>query len=312
MRYNDYSFDVPEEKIIRLIVDTDAKNEADDQFAIVQALLSPKFEHVGLIAAHFGQDRCRDSMMQSYHELETIFELMDFPAENMIYKGAEMAIPDKQTPVASEGAELIIREAMKEDDRPLYVIFLGAITDLASAYLMEPRIAKRLTAIWIGGGRYPNGGPEFNLGNDIHGANVVFASPIELWQVPKNVYEMMPVSLAELDYKVAPCGKIGRYLLDQLNEHAHEEGPRKSVFRTGETWVLGDNPAVGLLLYEHRFEYDWVQAPMITSDMSYVHTGLNRPIRVYKSIDSRLILDDMYAKLALFAKKCEEKGKGVT
>lgn len=312
MRYNDYSFDVPEEKIIRLIVDTDAKNEADDQFAIVQALLSPKFEHVGLIAAHFGQDRCRDSMMQSYHELETIFDLMDFPAENMIYKGAETAIPDKQTPVASEGAELIIREAMKEDDRPLYVIFLGAITDLASAYLMEPRIAKRLTAIWIGGGRYPNGGPEFNLGNDIHGANVVFASPIELWQVPKNVYEMMPVSLAELDYKVAPCGKIGRYLLDQLNEHAHEEGPRKSVFRTGETWVLGDNPAVGLLLYEHRFEYDWVQAPMITSDMSYVHTGLNRPIRVYKSIDSRLILDDMYAKLALFAKKCEEKGKSVT
>lgn len=312
MRYNDYSFDVPEEKIIRLIVDTDAKNEADDQFAIVQALLSPKFEHVGLIAAHFGQDRCRDSMMQSYHELETIFELMDFPAENMIYKGAEMAIPDKQTPVASEGAELIIREAMKEDDRPLYVIFLGAITDLASAYLMEPRIAKRLTAIWIGGGRYPNGGPEFNLGNDIHGANVVFASPIELWQVPKNVYEMMPVSLAELDYKVAPCGKIGRYLLNQLNEHAHEEGPRKSVFRTGETWVLGDNPAVGLLLYEHRFEYDWVQAPMITSDMSYVHTGLNRPIRVYKSIDSRLILDDMYAKLALFARKCEEKGKSVT
>lgn len=311
MRYNDYSFDVPEEKIIRLIVDTDAKNEADDQFAIVQALLSPKFEHVGLIAAHFGQDRCGDSMMRSYRELERIFDLMDFPAENMIYKGAETAIPDKQTPVASEGAELIIREAMKEDDRPLYVIFLGAITDLASAYLMEPRIAKRLTAIWIGGGRYPNGGPEFNLGNDIHGANVVFASPIELWQVPKNVYEMMPVSLAELDYKVAPCGKIGRYLLDQLNEHAHEEGPRKSVFRTGETWVLGDNPAVGLLLYEHRFEYDWVQAPMITSDMSYVHTGLNRPIRVYKSIDSRLILDDMYAKLALFAKKCEEKGNCV-
>lgn len=311
MRYKDYSFDVPEEKIIRLIVDTDAKNEADDQFAIVQALLSPKFEHVGLIAAHFGQDRCEDSMMQSYHELEKIFSLMDFPAENMIYKGAEKAIPDKQTPVVSEGAKLIIREAMKEDDRPLYVIFLGAITDLASAYLMEPRIAKRLTAIWIGGGRYPNGGPEFNLGNDIHGANVVFASPIELWQVPKNVYEMMPVSLAELDYKVAPCGKIGRYLLDQLNEHAHEEGPRKSVFRTGETWVLGDNPAVGLLLYEHRFEYDWVQAPMITSDMSYVHTGLNRPIRVYKSIDSRLILDDMYAKLALFAKKCDEKGNDV-
>lgn len=303
MRYTNYSFDVPEEKIIRLIVDTDAKNEADDQFAIVQAMLSPKFDIAGFVAAHFGQERCSDSMIQSYKELEKIFELMDFPTEGMLYRGAETAMPDKKTAVASEGAELIIREAMKEDDKPLYVIFLGAITDLACAYLMEPRIAKRLTAIWIGGGRYPDGGPEFNLGNDINAANVVFSSPIELWQVPKNVYEMMPISLAELEYRAAPHGKIGRYLLDQLNEHAHEDGPRKSPFRTGETWVLGDNPAVGLLLYEHRFEFDWVPAPMITGEMSYVHTNLNRPIRVYRSIDSRLILDDLFAKLALFAKR---------
>ena len=67
--------------------------------------------------------------------------------------------------------------------------------------------------------------------------------------------------------------------------------------------MLGDNPAIGLILYEHRFCYDWVQAPLITSDMTYVQTGLNRPIRVYNSIDSRLILDDLFAKIALFAKK---------
>ena len=66
MRYTNYRFDVPEEKIVRVIVDTDAKNEADDQFAIVQALLSPKFENVGFIAAHFGTDRFVDSMERSY------------------------------------------------------------------------------------------------------------------------------------------------------------------------------------------------------------------------------------------------------
>mgnify|MGYP005763614151 FL=1 len=303
MRYTNYQFKVPEEKIVRVIVDTDAKNEADDQFAVVQALLSPKFENIGFIAAHFGQTRCADSMMRSYRELEKIFGLMNFSTEGVLYRGAEGPMPDKKTGIPSEGARLIVEEAMKEDSRPLYVLFLGARTDLASAYLMELRIAKRLTAVWIGGGRYPNGGPEFNLGNDVNAANVVFSSPIELWQVPKNVYEMMPVSLAELEYRVAPCGDIGRYLLEQLDTHAHEQGPRESIFRTGETWVLGDNPAVGLLLYEHRFEFDWVQAPLITEDMNYVHTGLNRPIRVYKSIDSRLILEDLYAKLALFSQK---------
>lgn len=302
MRYTDYQFQVPEEKIVRLIVDTDAKNEADDQFAIVQALLSPKFENVGMIAAHYGE-RHEDSMERSYCELERIFDKMGFPKEGMLFHGAARRMADGSTPQVSEGAELIVREAMKEDDRPLFAIFLGPLTDMASALLMEPRIASRMTAIWIGGGRYPAGGTEFNLGNDIHAANVVFQSKMELWQVTKNVYEMMPVSLAELEYKAAPCGEIGRYLLEQLNEHAHEDGPRKSAFRTGETWVLGDSPAVGLLLYEQRFEFDWIEAPLITGDMTYVHTKLNRPIRVYREIDSRLILDDLFAKLALFHAK---------
>lgn len=302
MRYTDYKFDVPEEKIVRLIINTDAKNEADDQFAIVQAMLSPKFENVGMIAAHYGT-RHTDSMERSFQELEVIFEKMGFPKKGMIYHGAPNALPDKNTPIPSEGADLIVREAMKNDKRPLFAIFLGPLTDLASALIIEPRIASRMKAIWIGGGRYPSGSAEFNLGNDIHAANVVFQSSMEIWQVPKNVYEMMPLSLAELEQKVLPCGKIGEYLLQQLDEHAHEEGPRNSVFRTGETWVVGDSPAVGLLLYEHRFEFDWVQAPMVTEDMAYVQTGLNRPIRVYKNIDSRLILDDFFAKLSLFHMK---------
>lgn len=303
MRYTNYKFDVPEEKIVRVIVDTDAKNEADDQFAVVQALLSPKFENVGFIAAHFGTDRVPDAMQRSYRELETIFDKMGFDKTGMIYHGGEHALTSPTEPVVSEGAKLIVEEAMKDDDRHLYVTFLGPLTDLASAYLMEPRIRGRMTAIWIGGGRYPNGGAEFNLGNDIIAARIVFASGIDLWQVPKDVYEMIPVSLAELEYKVAPCGEIGSYLLEQLDVHAHEDGPRHSAFRTGETWVLGDNPAIGLILYEHRFCYDWAQAPLITDNMTYVQTGLNPPIRIYKSIDSRLILEDLFSKLALFAQK---------
>ena len=301
MIYNNYQFRTPKEKMVRVITNTDAKNEADDQFAIVHALLSPRFDNVGFIAAHFGTERVIDSMECSYRELEVIFDKMNFKKGGLLYRGASNSMPDRNTPVDSEGARLIIKEALRDDPRPLYVTFMGPLTDLASAYLLEPRIAGRLTAIWIGGGRYPDGGIEYNLKNDIHAANVVFGSPIQLWQVPKNVYEMIPVSLAELEYRVRPCGDIGEYLCDQLDEHSHEEGPRKNAFRTGETWVLGDNPAVGLILYEHRYEFDWISAPLITQDMTYTHTGRNRPIRVYRSIDSRLILEDLFCKLALFA-----------
>lgn len=46
-----YNFPVPEEKMVRVITDTDLCNEADDPFAVVQALLSPKFDNVGVVAA---------------------------------------------------------------------------------------------------------------------------------------------------------------------------------------------------------------------------------------------------------------------
>ena len=301
MRYTKYAFQVPDEKVVRVITDTDAKNEGDDQFAIVQALLSPKFENVGFIAAHYGIGRHFDSMERSYQELERVFSAMDFPSDGLIFRGASRPMESKVVPQESEGARLIIEEALKDDPRPLFVLFLGPLTDLASAYLIEPRIANRLTAIWIGGGKYPSGSIEYNLSNDIHAANVVFSSPIQVWQVPKNVYEMIPVSFAELQSKVLPHGKIGKYLFDQLNAHAQEEIPRKSSFRSGESWVLGDSPAVGLVLYEERYDFDWVPAPMIGSDMQYIHTGLNRPIRVYNRIDARLILEDFFSKLALFA-----------
>lgn len=302
MTYKEYQYPMPEEKQVRVITDTDAANEGDDQFAIVHTLLSSKFDNVAMIAAHFGA-RNENTMQESYDELVRIFGKMGLDPEGVVVHGARHALPDEKTPVDSEGARRIIAEAMSDDPRPLYVTFLGPLTDLASAYLLEPRIAGRLKAIWIGGGTYPVGAPEFNLGNDVNAVNVVMQSEIELWQVPKNVYEMMPVSMAELEYRVSRCGEIGKYLFDQLVECSLKPSSLRSAFRTGETWVLGDSPAPGLILYEHRWEYDLIPAPRISEDMTYIPGSGNRKIRVYRRIDSRLILEDMYCKLALFAER---------
>ena len=298
MIYDNYKYRIPEGKRVRLIVNTDAKNEGDDQYAIVHALLSPKFDNRGVIAAHFGNEKSSHSMEDSYEEVKKLLGLLYFP-EKLAYKGAASQIPDEKTPVESEGARMIIEEAMKESDVPLYVIFLGPLTDMASAYLMEPRIANRLTCIWIGGAKYPEGGYEYNLNNDIRAARVVMNSEIPVWQIPRNVYSQVIVSLAELEYKVRPCGELGKYLFEQLEEHGHTSFARATT-RTGEYWCLGDSPAVGVLLFAHMYDYDWVQAPLITDNMTYVKNSQNRPIRVYHHVDNRFILEDFFAKLALF------------
>ena len=82
--------------------------------------------------------------------------------------------------------------------------------------------------------------------------------------------------------KLSACLLYTSYLFDQLVAYSQTPESRASAFRTGESWVLGDNPAPGLLLYEHRFQFDWVPAPYVTADQTYAAIGRNRPIRVYK------------------------------
>jgi purine nucleosidase len=197
--------------------------------------------------------------------------------------------------VPSEGSASIIREALKDDPRPLHIAFLGPLTDMASALLEEPAIAERnVRVVWIGGEDWdwPMGGWEFNLRNDVNAANVVFRSKVELWQIPSTIYKRMAVSYAELVEKVYDKGELGRYLVEQMVDWNKQYHPGPIEYRS-----LGDSPAIGVMMYPECGWFEWCPAPEFNPEMNYVHTGRNRPIRVYRAVDQRFILDDFFAKL---------------
>ena len=220
-----------------------------------------------------------------------------------VHAGAATALPNEETPVDSPGAQFIIREALKEDSRPLHVAFLGPLTDMASALLLEPSIAERnVRVVWIGGGVWPVGGFEFNLSNDIHSANVVFRSKVEVWQIPSMLYKLLPVSYAELAQKVYDKGPLGRYLVEQLVAWNRQYHPGPIEHRS-----LGDSPVIGVMMYPDSGWSEWRPAPKFNSEMNYVHTGKYRPIKVYTSVDTRFILEDFFAKLAIFTRQREGK-----
>ena len=79
---------LPPNKLTRVIINTDAKNEADDQYAIVQGLLTPSFELHGIIAAHFGSIKSKTSMQDSYDEVMKLLDLMALRGEVRVEKGA--------------------------------------------------------------------------------------------------------------------------------------------------------------------------------------------------------------------------------
>ncbi len=288
----------------RVIIDTDAKNEADDQYAIVHALLSPSLDLRGFVAAHFGTrpDKSVRSMKDSKEEIDLLVRLLGMEGRHRVEEGAAVALPDAKTPVVSAGADLIVEECLREDPRRLYIAFFGPLTDMATALMLHPEIAERdVTVIWIGGSSYdrathPRYWPEFNLVNDLVAANIVFSSAIDVWQIPMSVYLQMAVTYAELVDKVAPHGEIGRYLAQQLFDWN-----AKYVQQAMEYRSLGDSPAVGVLLNPYCGEFETRPAPNFRWDASYDFSRENRPIRVYKDIDTRFVLDDFFAKLKLFA-----------
>ena len=320
-------YEVPAWRKLRVIIDTDCGCEADDHYAVAHQLMTPKFDVVGITAAHywtrFGRPSTAASAEHSFREAQKVVDLMSLHDDVKVYHGCADQLPDEHTPVDSEASRFIIQEAMKEDDRPLVITVQGAITNVASAYLMKPEIASRILVVWIGGGVYPVGGMEFNAGNDINAANVIMDSPIELWQVPQNVYSMMKVSFATLYEKVYPYGDIGKALVEYMVKDINgmlnspemgkeiekllagakmSPGAFAAMYPGGENWQVGDSPVVGLLLTDHEGHYTIEGAPRFDKETCQyqLRPGNPRKIRVYNWVDSHFILDDFYAKLKYY------------
>lgn len=286
-------YTVQECKKLRVIVDSDAACEADDQFAIAHALMTPRFIVKGIIAEQFFSDGGEESVEKSVREIEKIMHLMNIEGIPVL-RGAPLPLASEDDLPASEAADFIISEALREDGRPLYVLCQGAVTNVAIALRKCPSIAGRMICIWIGGGFYPKGGWEFNLLNDYHAANILFKSQLELWQVPMECYTTMQLGYAELQSKVMPCGEIGKYLFEQMVALGMEKD-----WIMGESWSLGDSPAVGLALNPGCGRYIERPAPVVDEQGHYIDCDENRTIRVYTRVDSRYILEDFFAKLAI-------------
>ena len=287
-------FDIPENKKIRVIIDTDAACEADDPFAIVQGLLSPKLIVKGIAAEHFAVP---DSMEKSFDEIMTILDAMDLQVPALRGQNGPLA----EDGALSEASRFMIEEAMREDEKPLYILCQGAITNVAMALKSKPQIKDRIRIIWIGThGTAPYAAPfrEFNAGNDVPAANLVLESGADIWLVPSLVYTTINIGIAEIKRRIAPCGKIGEHLYSNLVEYNNSEG---AFWTQGESWSLGDSPAIAIAINPGCGRYEDAPAPHVEDDTSSTVRSGNPVVRIYKDVDSRYILEDLIAKLELFA-----------
>lgn len=289
-----YLYEIPDDKKIRVIIDTDAACEADDPFAIAQALMIQKFIVKGIFATHFASV---GSMKKSYDEIQKILSLMNKTAP--VFEGEDGALRDVRTRELSPAAQFLIREAMCEDEHPLYVLCLGAITNVARAVLECPHIKHKMKIIWIGGQEIGNDDKnirEFNSGNDIDAANFIIGCGADLTLVPNNAYGSVRISLAEIQRRIYPLGKIGKYLFENMVSYNLQPWAK---WTPGESWTLGDNPAIGIAMDENIAAYQYTQAPIFNPDTTWRFAEGRPIIRVCTKVDARFILEDLISRLEI-------------
>jgi hypothetical protein len=301
----------------RVISDNDYAGDPDGLYQLAHHALSTSVDLRVVIGSHLAVDDPFDasgcSAGNGAAAARRVLELVE-RADVGVIAGSELPLEEPTEPRRSAAAEAIVAEAMRTDtDLPLYVVLGAGLTELASAYLIEPAIADRLTAVWIGGPEHaslgaaapPNAMPvEYNLNIDLIAGQVVFDSPIPLWQVPRNAYRECVASMSELILRVKPRGAIGAHLFQTLVD-IHETVASHGL-NMGETYVLGDSPLVLLTALQTGFEadpassaYDLVPRPRIGENGAYESNPDGHPVRVYSGLDVRLMLEDLYAKLEL-------------
>jgi inosine-uridine nucleoside N-ribohydrolase len=303
-------FAPPQGPRARVLISNDLSGDIDGLFATVHALLSHSAEVRGIVGTRARE--AEGTAERAVANADEILRLMGLSGAVPTFAGGAR-LTGSTEPVRSAGALAIVREAMREDSRlPLYVTVGAGLGEVASALLIEPRIAERLTLVWIGGNARPQDGDEYNFSIDPIAAQVVFnhtAAPV--WQVPRDVYASCTVSATELQVNVAPFGAIGAWLYRKLLDAPAQMD--RFGFHLGETYTLGDSPLVLLSALTDwvpsdftppfKFQgtgssrYEEVFAPELNADGTYTPRTSGRKMRLYRQVDTRTMFADFFAKL---------------
>ena len=286
---------------VDVVIDTDTYNEIDDQYALSYLIKSDeKLDLKAIYAAPFFNEKSTgpaDGMEKSYREIMNVLTLLEREdLKQVVYRGSTEYLPSETEPVISDAAKDLAERAMNyTEEHPLYVVAIAAITNVASAILLNPDIKNRIVLIWLGGNatNWPDN-KEFNLYQDVAGARIVFGCGVPLVQLPcMGVVSAFTTSGPELEYHLRGKNKLCDYLVNVTTTEA-------AACNGGPVWTrpIWDVTAVAWLL-DGDFEEDClIHSPSPEYDNRYAFDNNRHFIKYVYHIKRDKLFADLFAKLS--------------
>lgn len=285
---------------VDVIMDTDTYNEIDDQYALSYLIKSEeKLNLKAIYAAPFYNEKSSgpaDGMEKSYEEILRVLKLAEREEYREItYRGSRAYLPDETQAVDSPAARNLISQAMeREEDDPIYVIATGAITNIASAILLEPRIIDRIVLVWLGGNAYewPHN-REFNLMQDVAAARIIFGCGVPLVQLPcAGVVSEFRTTGPELEHWLRGKNPLCDYLVNTTTQEAVSTSESRCWSR-----AIWDVTAVAWLLDGDFMEERLEHSPIPEYDDRYAFDRTRHFIKYVYAINRDRLMENLFTTL---------------
>jgi len=160
---------------VRVILDTDANNELDDQHAIAYLLFNGDVFDVEGITVN--RTQAGGGVDQHLAEAQRVVRLCGLDSKIPVLRGADKSFHDIQGRLGQpefDGAEAVnfmIEHARATDERRLVLLPVGKLTNIALSLAKEPAIIPKVRVVWLGS-NYPAPG-EYNQVNDEPALNYI-------------------------------------------------------------------------------------------------------------------------------------------
>lgn len=236
----------------------------------------------------------------SYQEILTIFDKCGVASEGKVFRGAPGYLTGYDAPIESESTRFIIEQARNRAAGPVYILAMGALTNIASALLLAPDIIDNIVVVWTAS--FPSyapfcNEPSLNLVQDRLASQLLFECGVPHVYLPGyHVGAQLKISYPEMERFIKPRGAIGAYLW-QL----YTNNPLHEMFAiTGQetkTWVIWDIINVAWLFSDSYVSMHMTTSPALNDDLYWQTDPARHLMAEAYDLDRDAIFEDLYRTL---------------
>ncbi|MEL7121336.1 MAG: nucleoside hydrolase [Bacteroidota bacterium] len=293
----------------RVILDTDANNELDDQHAIAYLLFSGN--HFDVEGITVNKTKNGGDIDQHFAEAKRVVTLCGLENKVAIYKGAEGSFNEIKSSINQpdfdgvEAVNFIIAKAKVPSDQKLVLLPVGKLTNIALALLKDPTIASKVRIVWLGS-NYPEPG-EYNQKDDLSALQYLLDFDVDFEMVMvrygkpsgtsavkaylSDIRETMPglgpnIAKPVIGRHGNSFTNFGDYSVSLFNNiHHYGNPPARSLF---------DMAAVAILKNPSWAESSEIPSPKLQEGKWIERPENTRKLTIWEHFKTKEIMEDFY------------------